>query len=82
MKKAKLQVKKLEALTAQTTEGSVREEKMKNFTAKAKERLADVEDKVNKQLTKELEAKSEITKSEAKIEKAKEEYKEKKEDLR
>ena len=75
-------MKKLEALTAQTTEGSVREEQMKNFTAKAKERLADVEDKVNKQLTQELEAKSEITKSEAKIEKAKEEYKEKKEDLR
>ena len=45
-------MKKLEALTAQTTEGSVHEEQMKNFTAKAKERLADVEDKVNKQLTK------------------------------
>lgn len=48
VKKAKLQVKKLEALTAQTKEGSPREEKMKNFTAKAKERLADVESKVNK----------------------------------
>lgn len=54
---------------------------MKNFTAKAKERLADVESKVNKQISKELKAKNEITKSEAKIEKAKEDYKEKKEDL-
>jgi len=69
-------------LTAQTTEGSTREEQMKNFTAKAKERLADVESKVNKQLTKELDAKSEVTKAEAKIEIAKEAYKEKKEDLK
>jgi hypothetical protein len=41
-------VKKLEALTAQTKEGSAREEHMKNITAKAKERLAVVEKKVNK----------------------------------
>lgn len=70
VKKAKAQVKKLEALTAQTKEGSVREEQMKNFTEKAKERLAEVEHKVNKQLSKERKAKSEIVKSEARIEKA------------
>lgn len=80
MKKAKKQVAKLEALTAQTKEGSAREEKMKNITAKAKERLADVEKKVNKQLNKEMNAKSELTKAEIKFDKAKEDYLAKKED--
>ena len=55
---------------------------MKNFTEKAKERLAEVEHKVNKQLSKERKAKSEIVKSEARIEKAKEDFKAKKEDMR
>jgi len=56
-------------LTAQTTEGSAREEQMKNFTAKAKERLADVESKVNKQLTKELDAKTRSPKPRQKLRK-------------
>lgn len=53
---------------------------MKNITAKAKERLAIVEKKVNKQLTKEMKAKSEITQAVGKLEEAKEEMKEKKAD--
>jgi len=80
VKKAKLQVQKLEALTSQTKEGSEREEKMKNITAKAKERLAIVEKKVNKQLSIEMEAKSEITKAVGKLEKSKDDMKSKKED--
>lgn len=43
VKKAKLQVQKLEALTSQAKVGSEREQKMKNITEKAKERLALVE---------------------------------------
>jgi len=80
VKKAKLQVQKLEALTSQTKEGSEREEKMKNITAKAKERLAIVEKKVNKQLSIEMKAKSEITKAVGKLEKSKDDMKSKKED--
>jgi hypothetical protein len=53
---------------------------MKNITAKAKERLAVVEKKVNKQLTKEMKAKSDMTNAVKKLEKSKEDMKEKKED--
>lgn len=53
---------------------------MKNITAKAKERLAIVEKKVNKQLSIEMEAKSEITKAVGKLEKSKDDMKSKKED--
>ena len=41
---------------------------MKNITTKAKERLAEVEKKVNKQLSKEMKAKSEITKAQSTLE--------------
>lgn len=78
--KAKLQVKKLEALTAQTETGSKREQQMKNITQKAKERLAVVEKKVAKQLNKEMKAKSVIVNAQNKLEQAEEEFKAKKED--
>ena len=53
---------------------------MKNITKKAKERLDVVEKKVNKQLTKEMKAKSVIVIAEKKLEHAKEDFKAKKED--
>lgn len=53
---------------------------MKNITQKAKERLEVVEKKVNKQLTKEMKAKSVIVIAENKLENAKEDIKAKKED--
>lgn len=55
---------------------------MKNITEKAKERLAVVEKKVNKQLTKEMKAKSDLTKAEAKYDQAKEDFLAKKKDMK
>ena len=55
---------------------------MKNITAKAKERLAVVEKKVYKQMSKEMKAKSDMTIAVDKLEKSKEDMKDKKADLK